>query len=94
MPADSTSAARPPARAGWTRDKPSGVQAADLPDPNSGLSDDFHLWSACHERVDQLPVEEREVFGLTFYRGWAQAQVAELFQVDERTIRRRWRCAA
>ena len=27
---------------------------------------------------------------LTFYHGWTQAEIAELFQVDERTIRRRW----
>jgi DNA-directed RNA polymerase specialized sigma24 family protein len=38
-------------------------------------------------------VEEREVVCLTFYHGWTQMQIAELFQVDERTIRRRWRAA-
>ena len=31
--------------------------------------------------------------GLVFYHGWTQAQIAELFQVDERTIRRRWQSA-
>jgi DNA-directed RNA polymerase specialized sigma24 family protein len=30
------------------------------------------------------------VIGLAFYHGWTQAQMAELFGVDERTIRRRW----
>jgi RNA polymerase sigma-70 factor (ECF subfamily) len=72
----------------------SGAGAAELPDPNSGRADDLDLWSAFHEQVDQLPAEEREVVGLTFYHGWTQAQVAELFQVDERTVRRRWRSAA
>jgi RNA polymerase sigma factor (sigma-70 family) len=43
--------------------------------------------------VARLPAEEREVVGLTFYHGWTQAQIAELFSVDERTIRRRWRSA-
>jgi RNA polymerase sigma factor (sigma-70 family) len=43
--------------------------------------------------MEQLPAEEREVVGLTFYHGWTQAQIAELFGVDERTIRRRWRAA-
>jgi DNA-directed RNA polymerase specialized sigma24 family protein len=28
-----------------------------------------------------------------FYHGWTQAQIAELFEVDERTIRRRWQSA-
>ena len=31
--------------------------------------------------------------GLIFYHGWTQAQIAELFDVDEWTIRRRWRSA-
>ncbi len=43
--------------------------------------------------MDQLPVEEREVVGLVFYHGWTQAKIAELFDVDERTIRRRWSSA-
>jgi RNA polymerase sigma-70 factor (ECF subfamily) len=50
-------------------------------------------WAAFHEAVEGLPAEEREVFGLTFYHGWTQARVAELFGVDERTVRRRWRAA-
>ena len=35
--------------------------------------------------MDQLPIEEQEVVGLTFYNGWTQAQIADLFGVDERT---------
>jgi RNA polymerase sigma-70 factor (ECF subfamily) len=77
-------------------DQPRGVaeDAAEQPDPNNALADDLDLWSAFHEQVEQLPVEEREVVGLTFYHGWTQAQIAELFLVDERTVRRRWRSAA
>jgi RNA polymerase sigma-70 factor (ECF subfamily) len=71
-----------------------GDGATEPPDPSGALADDLDLWSAFHEQVDRLPVEEREVVGLTFYHGWTQAQIAELFQVDERTIRRRWRSAA
>jgi RNA polymerase sigma-70 factor (ECF subfamily) len=52
--------------------------------------DDLELWCRFHEAVDQLPAEEREVIGLVFYHAWTQGQIAELFQVDERTIRRRW----
>lgn len=54
---------------------------------------DLERWTELHEAVAQLPVEEREVFMLTFYHGWTQIQIAELFQVDERTVRRRWRAA-
>jgi RNA polymerase sigma-70 factor (ECF subfamily) len=43
-----------------------------------------------HQEVEKLPVEEREVVGLIYYHGWTQNQVAELFQVTERTVRRRW----
>jgi RNA polymerase sigma-70 factor (ECF subfamily) len=80
-------------------DRPAGAGDADAsapddpPDPGSA-GGDLDLWAAFHEQVEQLPVEEREVVGLTFYHGWTQAQIAELFQVDERTVRRRWRAAA
>jgi RNA polymerase sigma-70 factor (ECF subfamily) len=47
-------------------------------------------WCAFHQEVERLPVEEREVVSLVFYHGWTQAEVAELFQVCERTVRRRW----
>ena len=48
---------------------------------------------AFHEAVEKLPTKEREVIGLTYYNGWTQAQIAELFQVDERTIRRYYQYA-
>jgi RNA polymerase sigma-70 factor (ECF subfamily) len=71
-----------------------GEGAAERPDPDSAVAEDLDLWSAFHEQVEQLPEEEREVVSLTFYHGWTQTQIAELFQVDERTVRRRWRAAA
>lgn len=58
-----------------------------------GTPDDLDLWCRFHEAVEQLPPEEREVMGLAFYHGWTQVQIAELFQVDERTVRRRWQAA-
>jgi RNA polymerase sigma factor (sigma-70 family) len=64
-----------------------------VPSHDGASSDDLELWATFHERVEQLPVEEREVVGLMFYHGWTHAQIAELFSVDERTIRRRWRSA-
>jgi RNA polymerase sigma-70 factor (ECF subfamily) len=51
---------------------------------------DFEVWVRLHELVDNLPIEEREVVGLIYYHGWTQQQIAELFNVSVRTIRRRW----
>jgi RNA polymerase sigma factor (sigma-70 family) len=65
---------------------------AAIPD-HGNSAQDLDLWTAFHEEVERLPAEEREVIGLTFYHGWTQAQIAELFGVDERTIRRRTKVA-
>jgi RNA polymerase sigma-70 factor (ECF subfamily) len=54
---------------------------------------DLARWTAFHEQVETLPAEEREVVSLVFYHGWTQAEVADLFQVTERTIRRWWQSA-
>jgi RNA polymerase sigma factor (sigma-70 family) len=62
------------------------------PDPPAP-AEDSDLWVRFHTAVDELPVEQREVVGLAFYHGWTQGQIAEMFQVDERTIRRRWATA-
>jgi RNA polymerase sigma-70 factor (ECF subfamily) len=50
-------------------------------------------WCSFHQTVERLPLEEREVVGLIYYHGWTQQQVAELLQVNQRTIRRRWETA-
>jgi RNA polymerase sigma-70 factor (ECF subfamily) len=68
-----------------------GRAVPDPPAPDD--ADDLDRWAAFHAAVEGLPAEEREAFGLTFYHGWAQAQIAELFGVDERTVRRRVRRA-
>lgn len=56
-------------------------------------TDDVERWCAFHEEVERLPANEREVVSLIFYHDWPQADVAQLFQVDERTIRRWWQAA-
>jgi RNA polymerase sigma-70 factor (ECF subfamily) len=76
---------------GRTEEK--GKRLEEVPSPEVDREDELELWSAFHERVEQLPVEEREVMGLIFYHGWTKAQIAELLGMDERTIRRRWRSA-
>jgi RNA polymerase sigma-70 factor (ECF subfamily) len=69
-----------------------GAAAFDPPDRAEDAAE-LERWCAFHEAVHELPVEEREVVGLVFYHGWTKAQVAELFQVDVRTVRRRWQSA-
>jgi RNA polymerase sigma-70 factor (ECF subfamily) len=64
----------------------------DLPD-RADEADDLERWTAFHEAVAQLPDEEREVIGLSFYHGWTQVQIAEVLQVSERTVRRYWQSA-
>jgi RNA polymerase sigma factor (sigma-70 family) len=66
-----------------------GVEPADPADDADALD----RWSQFHATVEKLPAEEREVVGLKFYHGWTEAQIAELFRIDERTVRRRWRSA-
>jgi RNA polymerase sigma-70 factor (ECF subfamily) len=71
----------------------SGLPRPHEPAAPDSSDTDSDRWVRFHEAVDQLPSEEREVVGLVFYHGWTQGQIAELFQVDERTIRRRWSSA-
>jgi RNA polymerase sigma-70 factor (ECF subfamily) len=67
--------------------------AACAPADEADDADELERWCAFHEAVTELPIEEREVVGLVFYHGWTQAQIAELFAVDVRTVRRRWQSA-
>jgi RNA polymerase sigma factor (sigma-70 family) len=53
-------------------------------------ADDLDNWRRFHEEVEKLPVEEREVINLRFYHGWSLADIASLFGVSERSVRRRW----
>ena len=49
--------------------------------------------SVFHEAIDKLPEREREVTELIWYHGMSQQDAAEALEVDERTVRRRWRSA-
>jgi RNA polymerase sigma factor (sigma-70 family) len=61
-------------------------------DPEASAEDRDELddWRCFHEAVEKLPVAEREVIGLRFYHGWSETDIAALFGVTERTVRRRW----
>jgi RNA polymerase sigma-70 factor (ECF subfamily) len=67
-----------------------GPQEAEAPVEDA---EQLEWWGRFHGAVETLPIEEREVVGLVFYHGWKHAEVAELFQVSERTVRRWLRSA-
>lgn len=50
-------------------------------------------WQAFHEMVEQLPLEEKQVFDAVFYGGASQEEVAEMLGISTRTVKRRWRAA-
>lgn len=52
--------------------------------------EDLERWESFHQRIDTLPDEEREVFGLIYYEGLEQLEAAKVLDVSERTIRNRW----
>jgi RNA polymerase sigma-70 factor (ECF subfamily) len=72
--------------------QPAPDASGPAPDPAAPAedSDELERWTQFHEACAALPVEEREVVGLIYYHGWEQADVAELFGVSVRTVRRRW----
>jgi RNA polymerase sigma-70 factor (ECF subfamily) len=65
---------------------------AALPDRRDD-SAELEAWRQFHEAVERLPAAEREVVGLAFYHGWTHAQIAALWQVSDRTVRRHWQSA-
>lgn len=65
-----------------------GEDADPLRGEAARSDDDLDRWVALHQAVERLPVEEREVFMLSFYHDWTQPRIAELFGVTERTVRR------
>lgn len=47
-------------------------------------------WTRFHETVDSLPEAQRELFGMVWYIGLAQDEIAEVLGCSPRTVRRRW----
>jgi RNA polymerase sigma-70 factor (ECF subfamily) len=69
--------------------------AALVLEPSDHTHDPDRLaeWTDFHREVEALPEEEREAFDLLFYQGLSQAEAADLLDVSERTIKRRWQSA-
>jgi RNA polymerase sigma-70 factor (ECF subfamily) len=74
---------------------PAPGESGPAPEPPAPAvdNDELERWTQFHEACAELPAEEREVVGLIYYHGWEQADVAELFGVSVRTVRRRWQAA-
>lgn len=47
-------------------------------------------WAEFHEQVEQLPDDEREVFQILWYSGVTQRETAELLNISESTVLRRY----
>ncbi|MGF1583408.1 MAG: RNA polymerase sigma factor [Gemmataceae bacterium] len=54
---------------------------------------DLERWTLFHQAVENLPAQEREIVSLVFYHRWTHPEIADLFQVSERTIGRWWASA-
>jgi RNA polymerase sigma factor (sigma-70 family) len=62
-------------------------------EPAASDSAELDRWREFHERVGQLPDEEREVVDLLHYQGMSQVDAATLLGVELRTVQRRWQDA-
>jgi RNA polymerase sigma-70 factor (ECF subfamily) len=78
---------------------PPAAGSAAPPWPEGGAGDSTNeparlaSWTEFHEKVGLLPDEEREVIELLWYQGLSKAEAADLLQVAEITVKRRWLAA-
>ena len=49
----------------------------------------LHEWAMFHEAIESLPPDEQEVFGLIWYGGHLQKDIAAMIGVSEKTVVRR-----
>jgi RNA polymerase sigma factor (sigma-70 family) len=66
------------------------VLATEFEMPEPERDGDLENWALLQEAVERLPVLNREVFSLTFYHGWTQAQIGEVLGISDRQVRRVW----
>lgn len=69
-----------------------GLDPVDEAGAKDSLAE-LERWTAFHLAVEKLLDEEKEVVELVFYHGWTQPRIAELMQVNVRTVRRYWHSA-
>ena len=68
---------------------------ADPPETEDPYAEptDLAEWAEFHEKIEELPDEERETFDLLLYEGLTQEQAASALQTSVRTVKRRWQRA-
>lgn len=69
-------------------DTETAAPAANIRDPS-----DYVMWTEFHEKVEQLPVLERELINLVWYYGMTKERAAEVLGINVRTVYRRWTIA-
>ena len=70
-----------------TSDQAGGAKAAET-DTHEPCR--LAMWAEFHRYVDQLPDDDRSLYDLLWYQGLTQASAAQVLNVTERTIQRRW----
>jgi RNA polymerase sigma factor (sigma-70 family) len=76
-----------------THQVPPGSAGEEVFERDACGGDEAHqmaLWTEFHQRIAQLPEEDRELFDLLFYQGLSQPVVAEQLGVCVTTVKRRW----
>ena len=74
------------------KDQESGQPLHDRAVPKDGPST-LSEWETFHEKVKELPEEEKVMFDCLYYQEMSQEETAQLLGVNERTVQRRWRSA-
>jgi RNA polymerase sigma-70 factor (ECF subfamily) len=72
---------------------PAADSNASTPAPSAGQSSTPELlaaWCEFHERVENLPAEQRELFDLLWYQELSQKEAADILGVSIPTVKRRW----
>jgi RNA polymerase sigma-70 factor (ECF subfamily) len=72
--------------------EPAGSAELEPPAPPDDPGN-LAAWGEFHERIGQLPAEERETLDLLYYQGLSQTDAAGLLGVSVRTVQRRWQSA-
>lgn len=65
-----------------------GAAAGELAPLAPDAAEELDRIAAFQAAVAELPHEEREAIGLTYYHDWSQQEIADLFKVKVRTVQR------
>ncbi len=60
------------------------------PEDNANNPGQLAIWTEFHQKVDELPEDEKRVVDLHWYHGLTQAETAELLEIHPKEVSRRW----